>query len=104
MRVDFTAASVLGAVRRVIVERDNLFGTVIGFRDVPRVMLEAELHVVAELEVGFCAAEAPDDFAGGAVDFVHGAGVARGDEVVALAVFVNGVDVEVVPGVGGVVA
>lgn len=67
-------------------------------------VLEAELHVVAELEVGLCAAEAPDDFAGGAVDFVYGAGVARGDEVVALAVFVDGVDVEVVPGIGGVVA
>jgi hypothetical protein len=35
---------------------------------------------------------------------VHGAGVARGDKVVALAVLVDGVDVEVVPGVGGVVA
>jgi hypothetical protein len=35
---------------------------------------------------------------------VHGAGVARRDEVVARAVLVDAVDVEVVPGVGRVVA
>jgi hypothetical protein len=35
---------------------------------------------------------------------VHGAGVARRDDVVARAVLVDAVDVEVVPRVGGVVA
>jgi hypothetical protein len=48
--------------------------------------------------------EAPDDGAVGAVYLVDGAGVAGGDEVVARGVLVDAVDVEVVPGVGGVVA
>ena len=65
-------------------------------------MLEAELDALTELKVGFLAVEAPNDVAGGAVDLADGAGVASGDEVVAQSVFVNGVDVEVVPGVRGV--
>lgn len=65
-------------------------------------MLETELDALTELKVGFLAVEAPNDVAGGAVDLADGAGVASGDEVVAQSVFVNGADVEVVPGVRGV--
>lgn len=67
-------------------------------------VLEAERDVGTEFKVRTLPAQSPDDLARGPVDLVHGAGVARGDEVVAVAIFVDGVDVEVVPGIGGVVA
>jgi len=85
---------------RVVVQGDDLFISVL--RDEACVVLEAELDALTELKVGFLAVEAPNDVAGGAVDLVDGAGVAGGYEVVTRGVFVNGVDVEVVPGVGGV--
>ncbi len=50
------------------------------------------------LEVALLAAETPDDLARLAVDLVHGAGPAGGDEQVILVVYVYGVDVEVVEG------
>ena len=67
-------------------------------------VLEAKRGVGTEFKIRTLPAQSPDDLARCTVDFVHGAGIARRDEVVAIAVFVNGVDVEVVPGVGGVVA
>lgn len=67
-------------------------------------MLEAKRDIGTEFKVRTLPAQSPDDLAGRPVDFVHRTGIARGDEVVAIAVFVDGVDVEVVPGVGGVVA
>lgn len=67
-------------------------------------MLEAKRDVGTEFKIRTLPAQSPDDLARGPVDLVHRAGIARGDEVVAVAVFVDGVDVEVVPGVGGVVA
>lgn len=89
---------------RVVVNGNDLLLAVLGAAQVARVVLEGELDALSELEVGGLAAELPEDFAGAAVDLVGGVGVAGGDEVVALVVLVDAVDVEVVPGVGGVVA
>jgi hypothetical protein len=71
-----------------------------------RVVLVGEIQAVGEGEggggVGF--AESPEDGTIGAGDFVDGGGVGSGDEVVAGVVFVDRIDVEVVPGEGGVKA
>ena len=55
------------------------------------------------MRFGF-ATKLPEDGAVLAGDLIDGAGVAGGDEVVARGVFVNGIDVEVVPRLGGVKA
>lgn len=60
-------------------------------------MLEAEGDIGTKLEVGSKAAQAPDNLAGGAVDLVDGAGIPSRDQVVASSIFVDRVDVEVVP-------
>lgn len=104
-RVHLGAAVVLGAVRRVVVERDELDRRVarrVGQE--ARVVLEAEGRVGTEGEGRLLAVQPPQDLAGAAGDFVHRARVPRGDDVVAVGVFVDAVDVEVVPGVGRVVA
>ena len=98
--VDFVAAVVLCAVGRVIEERDDFFVAVAG--EEACMVLEAECDVGTKLKVGLQAAQAPDDLAGGAVDLVNGTGVASGDQVVTVGISVNGVDVEVVPRIGGV--
>ena len=69
-----------------------------------RVVLVGEVQAVGEGERGggIGAAELPEGDAIGAGDFVDGGGVASGDEVVAGIVFVDRVNVEVVPGEGGV--
>jgi hypothetical protein len=46
----------------------------------------------------------PDDLSVRSVDFVNGTCIASGDEIIPLRIFVNAVDVEVVPGIGAVVA
>lgn len=71
-----------------------------------RVVLVGEIQAVGEGEGGggIGAAELPEDGTIGAGDFVDGGGVAGGDEVVAGVVFVDRVDVEVVPREGGVKA
>jgi hypothetical protein len=96
------SAAIFSSVRGVIIQRDDFLATFL--RDEAGVVLEAELDVVAELKVGLCATETPDDLAGCTVDLVYGAGVAGGNKVVTLGVLVNRVDVEVVPGVRRVVA
>ena len=78
------------------------------FVDEARVVLVREVEAIGEGEggggaVGF-ADKLPKDGAVLARDLVDGAGVAGGDEVVACGVFVNRVDVEVVPWLGGVEA
>lgn len=101
MGVDFTATAVLSSMSRVVIERDNFFITVP--RDKARVMLEAELDVGPKIEVGLDTTQAPDNLAGGAVDLVDCAGIASRDEIVTLGIFVDGVDVEVIPRIRRVV-
>jgi hypothetical protein len=67
-------------------------------------MLEAKVDVRTESKVGSQTTKSPDDLAGGTVDLVHGTGIASRDQVVAFGILVHGVDMEVVPCVGGVVA
>lgn len=100
--MDFVTVAAFRPVSGVVVEGDHFAVAVL--RDVAGMVLEAEVHIGTESEIGLLAPESPDDFAGCPVDFVDRAGVARGNEVVTLGVFVDGVDVEVIPGVGGVVA
>jgi hypothetical protein len=71
-----------------------------------RVVLVGEVEAGPEGEGGRAvrAAELPDDGPVRAGDVVDGGRVARGDEIVAGRVFVDRVDVEVVPGQGGVEA
>jgi len=70
-----------------------------------RVVLVGEIQAVGEGEGGGVGVtELPEDGTIGAGDFVDGGGVASGDEVVAGVVFVDRIDVEVVPGEGGVKA
>ena len=68
-----------------------------------RVLLVGEIQGLDEGEGGggVGAVELLESGAIGARDFVDGGGVARGDEVVASVVFVDRVDVEVVPREGG---
>lgn len=100
--VHLGAAIVLGAMRAVVIQADDL--DAIFLAEPARVVLEAELGAVGHFEVAAVAVEAPDDATVGAVDLVHGAGVAGRDEVVALGIFVDAVDVEVVPRIRRVVA
>lgn len=67
-------------------------------------MLEGELDIGTESEVAVFSSETPDQRTSCGVDLVDGVGVAGGDEVGAGGVFVDGVDVEIIPGVGTVVA
>ena len=67
-------------------------------------MLEAEVGVGTQLEIGPLASQTPDNLSCGTVNLVDGACVSRRDEIVSLAIFVDRVDVEVVPCVGRVVA
>lgn len=60
-------------------------------------MLEAELDVGPKIEVRLDATQAPDNLAGGTVDFVDCAGIASRNEIIALGIFVHGIDVEVIP-------
>jgi hypothetical protein len=92
----------LGAVGGVVEEGDDFDVVVLG--EEAGVVPEAEGGVGGEGKGAALAVQTPDDAAVGAVDFEEGAGVARGDEVVAGGVLCDAVDVEVVPGVGGVVA
>jgi hypothetical protein len=71
-----------------------------------RVVLVGEIQAVGEVEGGggVAVADLPEDGTVGAGNFVDCGGVASGDEVVAGVVFVDRIDVEVVPGEGGVKA
>ena len=100
--VDLAAVVVLGAVGAVVVEAENFDAVVL--REPAGVVLEAKVDAVPQRKGAVGAGQAPDNAAVSAVDLVHGAGVAGGDQVVALRILVDTVDVEVVPGVGAVVA
>jgi hypothetical protein len=103
VQVDLMPAAVLGPVGGVIIEADDLALSRGGLGDIPRVVLEGKLDVLAEGEVAVLASEAPDQVSGGAVDLVDGIGVTGGDQIRAFVVLVDRVDMEVVPGVGAVV-
>jgi hypothetical protein len=45
----------------------------------------------------------PDDLSVGSVDFVNGACIASGDEIVPINIFVDAIDMEVVPSIGAIV-
>lgn len=100
--VDFVAAVVLSAVGGVVKQRDDLF--ISSPFNKPGVVLETELDVGAKVEVGPETAQTPDDLAGGAIDLVDCTGVAGRDQIVAVGVFVDGVDMEVVPCIGRIVS
>lgn len=106
--VYFIVSAVLRAMRGVVVQRDDFDVSAVRrgleFRVEARVVLKAESDVGAKVEGRVFAVETPDYGAVCAVYFVDGARVARGEQVVTVGVFVNAVDVEVVPCVGGVVA
>ena len=71
-----------------VVEEGEGFGGGVG--EAPaRVVLEAEVGAVAEREGAVCAAELLQDGAVGAGNFVDRAGVAGGDQVVAVGVLVD---------------
>lgn len=67
-------------------------------------VLEAEVSVGTQLEIRPLASQTPDNLSCGTINLVDGACVSRRDEIVSLAIFVDRVDVEVVPCVRGVVA
>ena len=94
------------AVGGVVEDGEDCVGGV--FVAEARVVLVGEVKAPGEGEGGAghvgLAPELPQDRPVLAGDLVDGGGVAGGDEVVAGRVFVNGIDVEVVPGVGGVEA
>jgi hypothetical protein len=60
-------------------------------------VLESEDNTLAELEVSRFATELPNDLASFSIDLVSGVNISCGDEIVALVVFVNRVDVKVIP-------
>lgn len=91
----------LGSVRAVVVEADDLDAVLLAYK--AGVVLEAELGVLGHLERAVLAVQLPDDFPARPVDLVDAARVARGDEIVAVGVLVDAVDVEVVPCVGAIV-
>lgn len=93
---------VLGTMGAVVVQADD-FDVAILLQPAS-VVLEAKLGSVGHLEVRTVAVEAPDYGAVGTVDLVDGAGITSRNEVVALGIFVNAVDVEIVPRVGRIVA
>lgn len=66
-------------------------------------MLEAKGRVLGDVERTVLAVKFPDDVAIGSVDLVNAAGVTGGDQIVSLGVFVDAVDVEVIPRVGTVI-
>ena len=100
--VDLGTFAVLRAVGAIVVQTDDLDVALLS--EPAGMVLEAELGPLGHVKVGAVAVEPPDDGAVGAVDLVDGAGVAGGDEVVAVGILVDAVDVEVVPRVGGVVS
>lgn len=104
--VDFDVsvlAGRLGAVDGVVEEGNEVDGAVAAGQ-VACVVLEAKLDARTELEAGLVAAQAPDDIPVGGVDLEDGGRVPGRQEVVAVIALGDGVDVEVVPGGGAVVA
>jgi hypothetical protein len=94
--------TVLRTVGTVVIKTDNL--DIIFLDQPPGVVLEAELGTIGHFEVRTVTVQPPNDGAVGAIDLVNGASIAGRDQVVTVSVFVYRVDVEVVPGVGRVVA
>src|SRR5215212_907307 len=78
----------------VIEDGDSAVGMIAG------VMLEGSHGARTHLEVALFPAELPDDLARLSVDLVNSAGITGGDEQVFLIVYIYGVDVEVVKGLG----
>jgi hypothetical protein len=102
VRVDFMAAMILSAMSRVIEQRDDLF---IAFMlNEPSMMLETELDVGAKVKVGPETTQTPDDLTSGTIDFVYCTSITSRDQVVALGILVNRVDMEVVPCVRRIVS
>lgn len=60
-------------------------------------MLETEFDAFAELERATLPIQPPDDAAVASIDLVHAACVSGRDHVIAIAVFVDTIDVKVVP-------
>lgn len=95
--------AIFRSVCRVVIERDDLLRPIIRAAQVTCVVLERKWNSLAEFEVRRLATELPDDDACAAIDLIDCVGVTCGDEVVPFGILVDAVDVEVVPGVGGVV-
>ena len=86
-----SVGGVVGVVEALGVVEDGNEGVGLVSAAVAEVVLAGEFEGVDVGEVGFEAAEAPDDGAVFAGDFVDGVGVAAGEEVVAFEGFVDGV-------------
>lgn len=86
-------------VRAIVEERNALRRAVRRAAAEPRVVLKGKDVLAGQRKVGaaLVPAELPDDIAGCAVDFEDGGDVSRRDEIVALVVLVDAVDVEIVP-------
>lgn len=86
-------AGVVGIVDAFGVVQDRDEGVCFIAAAVADVVLAGEDEVVDVFEVGFNAAETPDDAAVCGGDFVEGVGVAAGEDVIAFGGFVDGVRV-----------
>lgn len=85
----------------IVKEGNPLDGAVLRARQQPSIVLERKAHISRHREVGaMAAAKLPDDVACRAVDLENGGVVACGDQIVSVGVFVDAVDVEVIPCVG----
>lgn len=105
IEVHLVAVAVLGAMRGVVIQANDLLRPICRFGEETGVVLEGEFDVRAEFEARRFAAELPYNGACGAVDLVEGVDVASGDQIrIGGGVFVDRVDVKVVPGIGAVVA
>lgn len=81
MGMNFVAATVFGTVRSIVVQRDDFLATFFGNKT--SMVLEAELDIFSQFEVGFDSTQTPDNFTRGAVDLVDRAGISSRDQVVA---------------------
>ena len=93
--------AVLGAMGGIVVETDNLYATFL--REPTSVVLEAELCVIGYVEIALLSIETPDNGAVRPVYLMYGTGIPSRYEVVAVSIFVDAIDVKVVPCIGTVV-
>lgn len=86
----------------VFVKADNLNFTILF--ELAGVMLETEIGAFGRSNVRADTIEAPDNGTVSTVNLINRISAVRGYEVVAVSVFIDAVDVKIVPSVGGVVA
>lgn len=102
VRVDFMATTIFRSMGRVIIERDHFAILLLGHESC--MVLETELDIGSKIKVEFDSSQAPDNISGSAIDLVHSTGISSGDQIIPLGVLVDGIDMEIIPGVRGVVS